>query len=138
MVKKRESKSEAKSEPRPEKLLTEVELELMGILWKINEGSVNEVLLHLSPDRKLAYTSVSTVLRILEQKGVVGNRKEGRGHIYFPLLGKVDYEATSLHHLVDKVFDGTPSSLVKRLFDSEKMSAEDLREIQSLLDQRLR
>src|ERR1700722_13868432 len=91
------------------KLLTEVELELMAILWKLKEGTVHEVLEQLTSERDLAYTTVSTMLRILEQKKILKSRKEGRGHIYFPLLTKDEYEATSLHHLVKKVFDGTPS-----------------------------
>ena len=120
------------------KLLTEVELELMGILWRLTEGSVNDVLEALPQERKLAYTSVSTMFRILEQKEVVGSRKEGRGHVYFPLLTKEKYEATSLHHLVDKVFDGTPSSLVRRLLETENLTDEDLKSIRALLNEKLR
>ena len=71
-----------------EKLLTEVELELMTILWKKGEGSVADVIEGLPKDRNLAYTSVSTILRILEQKGALKTRKEGRGHVYIPALKK--------------------------------------------------
>lgn len=123
---------------RAEKLLTEVELELMGILWRLGEGSVGEVLAQLPADRKLAYTSVSTMLRILEQKEVLKTRKEGRGHIYIPRLTKEAYEATSLSHLVDKVFDGTPTSLVRRLLESESVSEAELKSIRALLNQKLR
>ena len=70
------------------KLLTEVELELMTALWKLGEGSVADVLETLPKERKLAYTSVSTILRILEQKKVLKARKEGRGHVYVPMLEK--------------------------------------------------
>jgi predicted transcriptional regulator len=119
------------------KLLTDVELELMSILWKLGQGSVNDVLDSLPRGRDLAYTSVSTMLRILEQKGFVKSRKEGRGHSYSPTLTKESYEATSLHHLVDHVFDGTPSSLVRRLLEAEKLDADELRAIRELLDKRL-
>ncbi|MEK7690160.1 MAG: BlaI/MecI/CopY family transcriptional regulator, partial [Bdellovibrionota bacterium] len=97
----------------------------------------NEVLASLSPERKLAYTSVSTILRILEQKKIVVSRKEGRGHSYFPILTKENYEAASLHHLVKKVFDGAPGDLVRRLLETENLSAEDLKSIRTLLDERL-
>jgi predicted transcriptional regulator len=127
-----------KKSTSPEKLLTEVELELMGILWRLGEGSVNDVLAALPGERKLAYTSVSTMLRILEQKKIVGSRKEGRGHVYIPLLGKEEYEATSVHHLVKKVFDGAPASLVRRLIETEGLSEEDLKSIRVMLDQKLR
>ncbi|MGZ3698313.1 MAG: BlaI/MecI/CopY family transcriptional regulator [Bdellovibrionota bacterium] len=122
-----------KKTAKNEKLLTEAELELMGILWKTGEAAVADVLAMLPPERKLAYTSVSTILRILEQKGVVGSRKEGRGHLYFAILAKEKYEATTLHHMVSKVFDGTPSSLVRRLLETESWSEGELDEIRELL-----
>jgi predicted transcriptional regulator len=117
----------------PEKLLTDVELELMTILWKIKEGSVADVMNHLSPERDLAYTSVSTMLRILEQKKIVKNRKEGKGHIYIPVIQKDQYEIKAVKHVVDKVFEGTPSLLVKQLLGSGKLSETELAEIRSLL-----
>lgn len=115
-----------------EKLLTDVELELISILWKIGEGSVNDVISFLSPDRELAYTSVSTILRILEQKKVLTTRKEGRGHIYIPLLTKDEYEKKTLKHVVEKVFD-SPMALVKQLLDSNKLTEAELKEIKHLL-----
>jgi predicted transcriptional regulator len=120
---------------REEKLLTEVELELMALLWKRGEGSVSDVLAELPKDRKLAYTSVSTILRILEQKGVVSTRKEGRGHVYVPRLSKAAYEKRALKHVVARVFDGAPVALVKQLLNSD-IGAEDLEEIKKLIEAR--
>lgn len=118
------------------KLLTETELELMSILWKLGEGSVTEVLERLPKERELAYTSVSTILRILEQKGVLKTRKEGRGHIYIPSLPKADYEAKTVKHVVDRVFDGAPSALVRQLLGgSVKLNEKDLQEIKEILEQ---
>lgn len=116
------------------KLLTETELELMTILWKLQEGSVSEVLENLPKERDLAYTSVSTILRILEQKGVLKTRKEGRGHIYIPQIKKSDYEAKTVKHVVDRVFDGTPVALVKQLLDSVKLNESDLEELKKLIN----
>lgn len=116
-----------------EKLLTDVELELMSILWRLTEGSVNDVLANLEQGRHLAYTSVSTILRILEQKKIVKTRKEGRGHVYIPILQKPEYEAQSVNHMIHRVFEGEPVSLVKHLIDSQNLNAQDLREIQILL-----
>ena len=116
-----------------EMMLTDVELELMSILWKLSEGSVHEVIEALPGDRKLAYTSVSTILRILEQKGVVTTRKEGRGHIYIPQLKKTDYEARAVRHVVDRVFDGTPLSVVRQLLGSGDLKAQDLQELKALI-----
>ena len=120
------------------KTLTETELELMTYLWKMGEASVGDILERLPRERKLAYTSVSTIIRILEQKGVVGSRKEGRGHIYFPRISKPDYEAVSIRNLVTKVFDGAPTAAVRRLLDTSTLSADDLKEIRKLLNERLK
>jgi predicted transcriptional regulator len=118
-----------------EKLFTEVELELMNLLWKIKEGSVSDVMNQLPKTRQLAYTSVSTVLRILEQKGALTTRKEGRGHIYVPAVSKSDYEAKTLRHVVDKVFEGTPVALVRQLLGSVKIDAKEIEELKEMLNQ---
>jgi len=117
------------------KLLTETELELMTILWRLGEGSVSDVIKQLPKERELAYTSVSTILRILEQKGVLSTRKEGRGHIYTPQVEKSDYEAKTVKHVVDRVFDGTPVALVRQLLDTVKLNENDLKELKNLIDQ---
>lgn len=116
------------------KLLTDVELELMTILWRIEEGSVAQVMDELPKGRDLAYTSVSTILRILEQKKIVETRKEGRGHIYIPILTKTDYEARTVKHVVDRVFEGAPVTLIKRLLDTVDISKKDLEDIKKLFD----
>lgn len=118
-----------------EKMLTEVELELMTILWKIGEGSVAEVIEQLPKGRELAYTSVSTILRILEQKEILETRKEGRGHIYIPVLKKAEYESKTLKHVVDRVFEGTPVALVRQLLDTVHLNENDLSEIKKLIQQ---
>lgn len=124
------SRSSRNEEPKP---LTPVELELMQIVWRKGEVSVADVLEALPAERKLAYTSVSTVLRILEQKGVVGSRKVGRGHLYSALLPREAYEVQSVRHLVDTVFDGTPSALVERLVEAVPLSPEEVEQIRQLL-----
>ena len=120
-----------------QKLLTETELELMNILWRLKEGTVHDVLEALPEERPLAYTTVSTMLRILEQKGILRARKVGRGHVYKPQLHKQEYETQSVTHLVDKVFDGTPLALVHRLLDTNRLSREELLDLQKMLGKRL-
>ena len=122
--------------PKSPRLLTDVELEMMNILWKHNGGTVNDVLAALQPHRKLAYTSVSTMLRILEQKGVLESEKAGRGHIYRPKVPKHEYETKTLRHLVDNVFEGAPGQLVQRLLEVESLSEEDLSVIRRLLKEK--
>jgi BlaI family transcriptional regulator, penicillinase repressor len=115
------------------KELTAVELEMMTVIWRIGPCSVAQVQEALRPQRELAYTSVSTIVRILEQKGYVTSEKEGRGHLYEAAVSKQAYQALSLQRLVSDVFDGTPSMLVQRLLDSETLTSEELAHIKSLL-----
>lgn len=127
------------SKPSPNegsKPLTPVELELMHIVWRKGEVSVADVLEALPPERKLAYTSVSTVLRILEQKGVLQSRKVGRGHLYSALLPREAYEARSVRHLVETVFDGTPLALVERLVEAVPLSPEEVEQLRALLSKK--
>lgn len=119
-----------------DKLLTETELELMSILWKLGEGSVADVIAQLPKNRDLAYTSVSTILRILEQKKVLATRKEGRGHIYIPSLKKDDYESRTIRHVVDKVFDGTAVDMVRQLLSTVNLSEQELSELKKLIAQK--
>jgi predicted transcriptional regulator len=115
------------------KPLTATELEMMNVIWRIGPCSVAQVLEQLSPTRELAYTSVSTMVRILEQKGYVTSERAGRGHLYSAAVAKEDYQAISLRHLVDNVFEGTPTLMVKRLLDSNALTEEELSQIKSLL-----
>ena|SRR5688572_263462 len=117
-----------------EKRLTDVELELMTILWTLGEGNVAQVIAALPPGRALAYTSVSTVLRILEGKGFVATRREGRGHVYIPALSKHDYEARAVKDVVNRVFQGVPVAMVRQLLENVRLSDEDLRELRALVN----
>jgi predicted transcriptional regulator len=117
----------------PRRTLTAVELEMMNVIWRLGPCSVSQVQAALQPQRELAYTSVSTIIRILEQKGFVTSRKAGRAHLYCAAISKQDYQALSLEHLVNKVFDQTPSLLVQRLLDSGSLSAQELARIRALL-----
>jgi len=115
------------------KALTSVELEMMSVIWRIGPCSVGQVRDQLLPERALAYTSVSTMVRILEQKGYVTSQKEGRGHLYSAAVSRESYQTRSLQQFVSTVFDDTPSLLVRRLVDSNSLTPEELAQIKSIL-----
>ena len=117
-------------------LLTDTELELMLILWKLQEASVHEVIAALPATRPMAYTTASTIIRILEKKGFVANRKQGKAHLYTPTLSKQEYESRTLGHVVGRLFENTPAALVARLIDDQKLSAQEIAELKQLLDER--
>jgi predicted transcriptional regulator len=124
------------SEKRPDKALTSTELEMMNVIWRLGPCSVHQVVEALRTTRELAYTSVSTIIRILEQKGYVTSQKAGRGHVYEAAVAKEAYQAKSLERLVNHVFDGTPTLLVQRLLDSKQLTAEELEKLRNKLRSR--
>ena len=115
---------------------TERELDIMAVLWEHGPSTAAEVRERL--DDELAYNTVLSMLRILEEKGHVGHTEEGRAHRYFP---KVDREAagsSALGRLVDKVFGGSAELLMTNLVRDRSLEADELRRIRRLLDERLR
>ena len=117
----------------PRRTLTATELEMMNVIWRHGPCTVSQVQEALRPARELAYTSISTIIRILEQKGFVTSEKAGRGHLYAAAITKQAYQALSLEDLVSKVFDDAPSLLVQRLLDIGSLTEKDLAQIRALL-----
>jgi predicted transcriptional regulator len=120
-----------------EKPFTEVELEIMNAIWNIGDCTVKDVQTALQTTRELAYTSVATMMKILEQKGALLSKKDDRVHTYHPLISRQDYELGSLHHLAENVFQGDPSAMVMRLISESKISKEELQNIRKILDERI-
>ena len=117
--------------------LTPVEFELMEILWKIKQGTVRDVMAHLPKNRDLAYTSVSTILRILQQKKIISAEKiSGRQHIYIPALDKTKFATHSVNKIVSQVFSGSSVEMVAHLMNKTNLTEQDLNAIQKLLDAR--
>ena len=131
-------KKNARGAKRDSKPLTAAELEMMNVIWRIGPCTVAQVREQLRPARELAYTSVSTIVRILEQKGYVTSEREGRGHMYAAAVSKETYQARSLKHLLNDVFESAPSLLVRHLLESGTLTASELAEIKSLLRNRER
>ena len=115
---------------------TDRELDVMSVLWDVGSATVAEVRERLTDE--LAYTTVLTVLRTLEQKGYVGHTGEGRAHRYRPLVQRAAAGRSALRRLVDKVFDGSPELLLTQLVSDKNLSDEELRRLRKLLADRLR
>lgn len=114
--------------------LTPVELELMEILWRLGGGTVHDVIANLPKERKLAYTSVSTMLRILEKKQILTTKKVSRQHIYQPLLWKDKYAKHSIKKIVKQIFSGNSVDLVAYLVDKNDLTMDEINAIQLKLD----
>jgi len=115
---------------------TDRELDVMSVLWDIGPATVADVRERIADD--LAYTTVLTVLRTLEQKGYVGHTEDGRAHRYKPLVKREVAGRTALRRLVEKVFDGSPELLLTQLVSDKNLSDEELRRLRKLLADRLR
>ncbi|MES1262157.1 MAG: BlaI/MecI/CopY family transcriptional regulator [Acidobacteriota bacterium] len=115
--------------------MTEAELRLMDVVWEKGAATVNEVAESLSADPPLAYNTVLTTLRILEQKGylVHTKSKEGRAFIYEPVVGRKQASTNAVRHLVSRFFGNSPELLVLNLLEDEELSGGELRRIRTLL-----
>lgn len=110
------------------KQLTKAEEEVMQQLWTLEKCNVASIIDEL-PEPKPAYNTVSTIVRILEDKGFVDHEKEGRGHLYFPLIKKGDYSNQSINKLVDGYFQGSFKSMVSFFMKKNDMSLSELESI---------
>ncbi|MGJ8660046.1 BlaI/MecI/CopY family transcriptional regulator [Cellulophaga fucicola] len=110
------------------KQLTKAEEEIMQVLWKLEKTSVADVIEKL-PTPKPAYNTVSTIVRILENKGFVGHEKLGRGYLYFPLIKKADYSNQSINKLMEGYFQGSFKSMVSFFMKKNDMSLTELESI---------
>jgi len=115
---------------------TDRELDVMSVLWEVGPATVAEVRERIADD--LAYTTVLTILRTLEQKGYVSHTEDGRAHRYKPLVKREVAGRTALRRLMDKVFDGSPELLLTQLVSDKNLSDEELRRLRKLLAGRLR
>ena len=116
-------------------IFTERELDIMTVLWERGSGTANEVRADLSDP--LAYNTVLTMLRILEDKGFVRHVEEGRAFRYLPRVARKTAKSTAVKRLVRGLFDGQARLLATELMNDRSLTPEDLAELRALLDERL-
>ena len=115
------------------KTLTEAELRLMEVLWIRGTATVAEVVSALPPP-PIAYNSVLTTMRILEQKGFVAHEEAGRAFVYHPLVARDAAAQTAVGHLVSRFFENSSGSLALRLIESERPSDDELTRLKALIE----
>jgi BlaI family transcriptional regulator, penicillinase repressor len=115
--------------------LTEAEQRLMDILWTLERGTVAEIADALPKKLDLAYNTVLTMMRILEDKGYVRHikSKEGRAFIYRPIVSREQASRSALHHLLGRFFGNSAEALVLNLIESEALSEKERERIRTLL-----
>lgn len=115
---------------------TERELDVMAILWELDDATVPEVRDRLTDE--LAYTTVQTVLRTLESKGYVAHTEDGRFHRYRAVVAKEDAGKSALRRVVSKLFSGSPELLLTQLVAERGVTDEQVRRMRAMLNARLR
>ena len=118
--------------PKQSVTLTEAELRIMDVLWRSGSGTVQQVLDWLPST--LAYNSVLTTIRILEKKGHVKHVKDGRAHVYEPIIGREEATRSEIRHLVSRFFRNSHEALVLNILQDEKIDTSDLKRLREMLD----
>ena len=120
--------------PRPSVTLTEAELRIMEVLWNQGARTVQQVLEGLPAKPALAYNSVLTTIRILEKKGYVQHTKDGRAHVYAPLLAREDASRSEIRHLVSRFFKNSHEQLVLNILEERGIDPEELAHLKQILE----
>jgi BlaI family transcriptional regulator, penicillinase repressor len=120
--------------PQPSATLTEAELRLMDVLWQRGSGTVQQVLDALPPKPALAYNSVLTTIRMLEKKGYLEHLKEGRAHVYVPLIERKDATRSEIRHLVRRFFRNSQEQLVLNILEDRGIDGEELNRLRQMLE----
>jgi predicted transcriptional regulator len=106
----------------------------MAVLWESQTATVADVVRALSKRRVVSYSTVQTILRILETKGYVAHDKVARAFIYRPVVDERQARRRALRHLVSRLFEGSPSLLVLNVLEDERIDPDELRQLKKLIE----
>jgi BlaI family transcriptional regulator, penicillinase repressor len=114
--------------------LTEAELRIMNALWPLGSATVQQVLETLSSKPELAYNSVLTTIRILEKKGYLKHVKDGRAHIYVPVVERQEATRSEISHLVSRFFKDSHEQLVLNILEDRGLDPNELKRLREMLE----
>lgn len=117
------------------KSLTPLEALIMDVVWDHGEVTVRQVQHALHPKRQLAYTSVLTMMQVLERKNVVRSRREGRANVYQATVSRTRFGLRSASDVVNSFFAGSVPAMVSHFADADSLSAEDLRQLEAIVSE---
>jgi predicted transcriptional regulator len=119
--------------PKRSETLTEAELRVMNVLWSKGPATVQQVQDGLSDKHDLAYNSVLTTIRVLEKKGYLKHTKDGRAHIYAPVIAREQASRSEVRHLVSRFFGDSHESLLLNLLEEQNIDADELKRLRAML-----
>ncbi len=114
--------------------LSPSETEILRLLWKLNEATVQQVWQHLPARRKVTYATVQTLLRRLEKKRYVRHRAEGKAHVFCPAVARDHVIKRSVNDFLERLFGGDAIPLVQHLAEHGRIDAEDLERLKKLIE----
>ncbi len=120
--------------PKKSSTLTEAELRLMKILWRRGESAVNDLVAAMPDGETLAYNSVLTTVRILEQKGYVEHRQEGRAFVYRPCVAEQEASRSEVRHLMSRFFGNSREQLLLSLLGDDEVSPKELQRLKEAIE----
>jgi predicted transcriptional regulator len=115
--------------------LTDAEARVMAVLWHFRSATVGEVVAALAPERAVSYSTVQTILRILEDKEYVKHDKVARAFIYRPVVDERQARSRALRHLVGRLFNGSPSLLVMNVLNDDELAPDELQRLKKLIEE---
>jgi predicted transcriptional regulator len=119
--------------PKKSITLTEAELRLMKILWLRGESVVSDLVAAMPEGEELAYNSILTTVRILEQKGYVEHRQEGRAFVYWPCVAEHEAGRSEVRHVLSRFFGNSRERLLLSLLGDEDLSTDELRRLRDAI-----
>ena len=114
--------------------LTDAEAQVMAVLWRLRKASVGDVVTAMNETRPVTYSTVQTILRILETKGYVTHGKVARAFVYEPVVDEQQARRRALRHLVSRLFEGSPSLLVLNVLEDEEIHPAEREQLKRLIE----
>jgi predicted transcriptional regulator len=114
--------------------LTDAEARVMAVLWQRGTATVGDAVAALRKKRAVSYSTIQTILRILEHKGYVAHDKVARAFVYRPLVDERQARRRALRHLLGRLFNGSPSLLVLNVLDDDEMDPAELERVKKLIE----
>ena len=122
--------------PKQSETLTDAELRVMKVLWEKGSGTVQQVLDSITEKPPLAYNTILTTIRILERKGYLKHSKDGRAHVFVPVVRQQDATRTEIRHLVSRFFRDSHEDLVLNILEDRGIQRDELDRLRRMLDRR--
>ncbi|WP_024461218.1 BlaI/MecI/CopY family transcriptional regulator [Marinimicrobium sp. LS-A18] len=113
---------------------TRSEMQILEQLWQCREATAQTIHDALGGERSVGYTGTLKLMQLMHQKGLLGRRREGRSHVYYPLVEEQDTKASLLSSFIDTTFSGSASKLMMHLLGNKTVSRQELDEIREYLD----